>query len=76
MTGPAPRKLAAIALILLIIIAWAALVAALAPLVSRWPVLVQSLFYLTMGIAWIAPLRPVIRWSESGRWRRPPDRGG
>jgi predicted membrane channel-forming protein YqfA (hemolysin III family) len=71
---PSSRKLAGTALILLVIALWAALVASLAPLVGRWPVLVQAPFYLVMGVAWIAPLKPLIRWIETGRWsmRRPP----
>lgn len=64
---PSWRTGAGIALILLLIAAWAVLVASLAPFVSRWPVLVQALFYLFMGIAWIIPLKPLIRWSQSGR---------
>ena len=34
---PSPRKLAGIALILLLIVLWAALVASLAPFVGKWP---------------------------------------
>ena len=72
-TEPSSRKLAAIAMILLLILAWAALVASLAQSVSRWPVLVQAPFYLFMGIAWIIPLKPLIRWSQTGRFS---DRSG
>lgn len=64
---PSSRTGAGIALILLLIGAWAVLVASLAPFVSRWPVLVQAAFYLVMGIAWIVPLKPLIRWSQSRR---------
>lgn len=74
MAEPSSRKLAGIALILLLIVFWAAFVASLAPLVECWPILVQAPFYLVMGIAWIIPLRPLVRWMESGHWRRPPDR--
>lgn len=66
------RKLTAILLISLLIIVWAALVASLAPFVGQWPVLIQAPFYLVMGLAWILPLRPLIRWSETGRWRALP----
>ena len=66
---PSPRKLAAIALILLLILIWAGLVAALSPWVGRLPVLVQAAFYLVMGIGWIAPLKPLIRWSQTGSFR-------
>jgi hypothetical protein len=68
---PSGRKGAGIALILLLIIIWAAFVAGLAPVVGRWPVLVQAPFYLFMGIVWIIPLKPLIRWSESGRFKAP-----
>ena len=73
MTPPQPsaRTLAGIALILLLILLWAAFVASLAPFVGRWPVIVQALFYLIMGIAWIIPLKPLVRWMQTGRWRRP-----
>jgi hypothetical protein len=66
---PSWRKPAGIALILLLIVFWAALVASFAGFVGRWPIFVQALFYLVMGIAWIAPLRPLLRWSQTGRWR-------
>ena len=70
--APTWRKGAGIAIILLLISAWAALTASLAPVVGNWPVLVQAPFYLFMGIVWIIPLKPLIRWTETGRWRRPP----
>jgi predicted membrane channel-forming protein YqfA (hemolysin III family) len=70
--APATRKLVGIGLILLLIALWAAFVASLAPFVSRWPSLVQAPFYLIMGIIWIIPLKPLIRWSQTGRWRVPP----
>ena len=68
---PSARKLLGIALILLIIIVWAALVASLAPFVGSWPVLIQAPFYLIMGLAWIIPLKPLVRWIETGRFGRP-----
>jgi predicted membrane channel-forming protein YqfA (hemolysin III family) len=70
-TQPSGRKGAGIALILLLIALWAAFVASLAPIVGRWPVLVQAPFYLIMGIVWIIPLKPLIRWSQSGRFKAP-----
>jgi len=72
--SPSTRKLAAIALILLLILLWAAFVASLAPFIGRWPVLVQAPFYLIMGIVWIIPLKPLVRWSQTGYWRSPPGR--
>lgn len=71
MTTPAPslRKLAGIVLILAIIVVWAAFVASLAPFVGKWPALVQAPYYLFVGVAWAIPLKPLIRWIETGRFR-------
>jgi hypothetical protein len=46
------------------------LVASLSGSVGGWPVLLQAVFYLDAGIAWIAPLKPVLQWIETGRFRR------
>ena len=69
MAEPSSRKLVGIAAILLLIIFWAAFVAALAPFVGRWPVLVQAPYYLIMGTVWIVPLKPLLRWIETGSFR-------
>ena len=69
--NPSWRKLAGILIILSLILIWAILVASLAPVVGRWPGFVQAAFYLFMGIVWIIPLKPLIRWTETGRWRAP-----
>jgi hypothetical protein len=68
---PSARKAVGILAILLLILLCAGLVASLAPIVGRWPVLVQAAFYLIMGIAWITPLKPLVRWSQTGRWSKP-----
>ncbi len=67
---PSPRKGAAIAIILLMIVLLGAFVASLAQVVGKWPVIVQAAFYLCVGIAWIAPLKPLLRWSQTGRWSK------
>ena len=66
---PSWRKGAGVAAILLLILLVALFVLALSPMVSRWPVVVQALFYLVIGIIWIAPLKPLLRWMETGRLR-------
>ena len=53
------RKGAGIALILLVIVLWAAFVASLAPIVGKWPVLVQAPFYLIMGIVVDYPIETI-----------------
>lgn len=72
MAEPSLRKLAGIALILLLIVAWAAFVASLAQVVGTWPILVQAPYYLFMGIVWIVPLKPLVRWVETGSFRSHP----
>ena len=69
MTEPSWRKPAGIFAILALITIWAALVASLADEVGRWPVLLQASFYLIAGIAWILPLKPLLRWMETGRFK-------
>jgi hypothetical protein len=68
-TSPSFRILAGIGLILLLIVLWAAFVASLAAAVGRWPILVQAGFYLFMGTIWIVPLKPLVRWIQTGRFR-------
>ena len=72
MTQPAPRKLVGIVLILALIVLWAAFVASLAPFVGKWPVLAQAPYYLVMGVAWVIPLKPLIRWAQTGSFRAHP----
>ena len=69
MTEPSWRKPVGIFAILLLIAVWAVLVASLSGSVGRWPVLLQTLFYLVAGLAWIVPLKPLLKWMETGRFR-------
>jgi hypothetical protein len=66
---PSPRKLAGVAIILAIIVIWVTFVASMAPFVGKWPVLLQAPYYLFAGVAWAIPLKPLIRWIETGRFR-------
>jgi len=66
---PSWRKGAGIAAILLLIAALAVLVASFSGMVGQWPVVGQAMFYLVIGIVWIMPLRPLLRWMETGRFR-------
>lgn len=69
---PRPRPTAGVFMILAIILVWAALVASISDTVARWPAVVQLLFYIVAGFIWILPLKPILRWSETGRWRDDP----
>jgi len=69
MAEPSYRKLVGIGAILFLIVALVTFVAALARVVWEWPVLIQAAFYLFMGIVWILPLKPLVRWIETGSFR-------
>ena len=68
MNQPSWRKPAGIFAILALIALWAALVVSFSTRIGSWPVLAQGLFYLVAGIAWILPLKPLLRWMETGRF--------
>jgi hypothetical protein len=69
---PSWRRTTAAFLILVLIAVWVSLVVQLSGPVGRLPVLVQTVFYIVAGVAWIwlLPLRRILIWSETGRWRR------
>lgn len=69
MKQPRWRVAAGTAILLGLILLLAILVGLFSARVSTWPVLGQALFYATVGIAWIAPLKPLIRWMQTGRFR-------
>jgi len=66
---PSWRKPAGILLILLLIAVWAVAVVTVAEALPTlaWPL--KALFFVAAGLAWILPLKPLLRWMESGRWR-------
>jgi len=70
MTEPSWRKPVGIFAILALIAGWAVGVASLSSTVGQWPVLLQALFYLIAGLAWILPLKPLLAWMETGHFRR------
>ncbi|HWW65802.1 MAG TPA: DUF2842 domain-containing protein [Sphingomonadaceae bacterium] len=67
--NPSWRKPVGMALILLLILIWAVLVASFAGPIGRLPALAQAPIYILLGIIWIMPLKPLLRWMETGRWR-------
>jgi membrane protein implicated in regulation of membrane protease activity len=66
---PRSRPVAGAFMIMAIIIVWAALIVSLSNEIAAWPWPVQAIFYIAAGIVWIFPLKPILRWSETGRWR-------
>ncbi len=70
MSQPSWRKPAGIFLILFIILVWAVIVASASPWLGALPALLQAVIYLVAGIVWILPLKPLLAWMETGKWRR------
>jgi hypothetical protein len=67
--SPSWRKPAGALAIIGLILVWVVLVASFSGPIGALPILVQTLIYLTLGIVWILPLKPLLRWMETGRWR-------
>ena len=51
------------------IIVWGLLVSSLWPFVHELHWTLVAVFYLVAGLAWILPLKPLLLWMETGRWR-------
>jgi hypothetical protein len=66
---PSWRKPAGALLIVGLILFWAVLVASFSGSIGQLHPLVQALVYVFTGIIWIAPLKPLLRWMETGRRR-------
>ncbi len=69
---PSWRKPVGMMAIIALIILWAVLVASLSSQIGMLPVWAQVPIYVVLGIAWIwiLPLRRLLAWMETGRWRR------
>ncbi len=69
---PSWRKPAGMLAIVLLIGLWAAMVGSLSGRIGTLPVWAQLPVYLTLGIVWIwvLPLKALLRWMETGIWRR------
>jgi membrane protein implicated in regulation of membrane protease activity len=66
---PSWRKPLGMFMILGLIFVWAIVILIFTPavLALAWPL--QALFFAIVGIAWIIPLKPLLRWMELGRFR-------
>jgi len=67
--NPNWRQPAGMIAILLLIVALCVLIASFSDAIGAWHWALQGVFYLIAGIAWIAPLKPLLRWMETGSWR-------
>ena len=66
---PTWRKPVGMLGILVFILVWLVAVASLSRWIGALPAIVQLLIYGVAGVMWIAPLKPALRWMETGRWR-------
>ena len=66
---PTWRKPVGTLAILALIALWCVLIASLSGAVSGWHWAAQAAFYLVTGIVWITPMRPLLVWMETGRFR-------
>lgn len=66
---PTLRKPFGVLAIIAGITAYSVLVATAAPLIGGWHALAQTPVYLVLGIIWILPLKPLLRWMETGKWK-------
>ena len=73
--GPKPswRKPAGILAILILIAVWVVLIVSLSGYIGQTHILAQAVVYLIAGIVWIAPLRPLMIWMETGSFQAPPE---
>ena len=69
---PTWRKPAGMLAILLIILVWSVLIVSASEFIGQLHILLQSVIYLIAGVIWIAPMRPLMIWMETGSFRAPP----
>ena len=72
MTDPKPslRKPFGVLLLIVLIAVYAAVAVAVAEPGTRLHVLLQLPVWILLGIAWVFPARPLVRWIETGRFRK------
>ena len=59
------RKLVAVAVMLVFLVAWIWAASTLGSNLTGMPRWVQPIFYIVAGIGWILPLRPVLKWMNA-----------
>ena len=67
--NPSWRKPFGAFLIIGLIVLWSMLIVAASPWIGQLHALLQLPVYLVAGTIWVLPLKPLLRWIETGRWR-------
>jgi hypothetical protein len=70
---PTWRKPAGMLAILTLITVWVTLIVSISGYIGQIHILAQAFVYLVAGIVWIAPLRPLMIWMETGSFSAPPE---
>jgi Protein of unknown function (DUF2842) len=68
---PTWRKPAGIIGMLIYLTLYAGAVAVFADTLALLPAWLMLVVYMLLGVAWIAPLRPLFLWMNTGRWTAP-----
>lgn len=66
---PTPRKPFGMLMIIALIAIWAVFVVSISPWIAALAGWLQAICYAFLGTVWIAPLGPMLRWMETGKWR-------
>lgn len=66
---PSWRKPAGIFMMIGLITLVAVVIASLSTRIALLPGWAQGAIYMTAGLIWILPLRPLLMWMETGKWR-------
>ncbi len=68
---PTWRKPAGVLLILAEICILAVIVSSQMERIGALPIWVQAILYAIAGVIWLIPLRPLLIWMETGKFRAP-----
>jgi uncharacterized membrane-anchored protein len=68
---PTWRKPVGMIAILAIIFVWTFIVVSASAFIGQLHMLLQAVIYLIAGVVWIAPLRPLLIWMETGSFKAP-----
>ncbi len=66
---PTWRKPTGVLLILAYITVWTMLVVSQWELIGSLPILIQAVIYLIAGVIWLYPLKPLLIWMETGKFK-------
>ncbi|WP_417621529.1 DUF2842 domain-containing protein [Parasphingorhabdus sp.] len=73
---PSWRKPVGMVLILLLILLWCGIAVTLIDQLSGLNFWLQLPAYVILGIAWIFPVKPILRWMNTGSFRHFPGKQG